>query len=146
MAADAVISLFAELEVGFDAFGGPTMGADPVSHAVALTLGCEWFSVRKTVKSHGSQQRIEGARLSSGRRVVLFEDTVSTGGSFLEAAAIVSATGAEIALACTLLDRGEAAGPAFAALGIRYLRLLTYADLGIEPIVPAGDIPGTDAR
>jgi orotate phosphoribosyltransferase len=133
-AARAVIARAGELGVEFDAIGGMTMGADPVAHAVALLSGREWFSVRKAVKSHGRQQRVEGAVLAPGRRVILFEDTVSTGGSILEAAEVVAGTGAQIVLACTLLDRGDDARRSFEAQGIDYEAILGYSDLGLEPL------------
>src|SRR6185437_1305103 len=82
-AAEAVIEFLAEHAIVFDAIGGMTMGADPVAHAVALLGGSRWSSVRKTEKSHGTGQRIEGAIIGPGVRVVVFEDTTSTGKSLL---------------------------------------------------------------
>lgn len=138
LAARAVLECLATGGYGadrFEAIGGMTMGADPVAHAAALLSGRSWFSVRKSEKHHGLGRRIEGATLSDGVPVVLFEDTVSTGGSIFEAYDVVAATGAEIVAACTLLDRGELASERFAALSTPYFALLTYLDLGIDPIV-----------
>jgi orotate phosphoribosyltransferase len=134
LAADAVVAHLAAHGVDFDAIGGMTMGADPVAHAVALTTGAGWFSVRKQEKTHGSGRRIEGAEIAAGMRVVVFEDTVSTGGSILDATAVLRDAGADVVYACTLLDRSELAAPGFAALGIEYGCLVTYRDLGIEAI------------
>jgi len=72
-----------------DAVGGLTMGADPVAtamlHAAASRgLGLDAFVVRKAVKDHGMRRRIEGPEVV-GRRVVVLEDTSTTGGSPLEA-------------------------------------------------------------
>lgn len=134
IAAAAVIGRTAELGIEFDVIGGMTMGADPVAHAVAVTSGRGWFSVRKESKAHGTGRRIEGSTLAPGLRVLLFEDTVSTGRSILESAEVVADTGAEIVLALTLLDRGTEAAAGFAELGIPYDALLTYDDLGIEPL------------
>lgn len=141
LAARAVLERLAERGIELDAIGGMTMGADPVAHAVAVIGGAEWFSVRKAVKEHGRGRRVEGAELSAGRQVVVFEDTVSTGGSAVEAVEVVRETGAEVVLACTLLDRGEDARPRFEGLGVPYTALLDYRDLGIEPLgrgQPAG--------
>ena len=134
LAASAVLTHLERLRVEFDAIGGMTMGADPIAHAVALLADKQWFSVRKTGKSHGSRRRIEGAVIDDAR-VVLFEDTASTGRSFLEAHEVVVAAGAVVVHACTLLDRGEAARRAFEALGVEYSSLLNYRDLEIEPVV-----------
>ncbi len=110
------------------------MGADPVAHAVAMLTGTAWFSVRKAEKAHGSRRRIEGAELGPGVRAVVFEDTVSTSRSMLEALDVVEAAGAEVVLACTLLDRSDTAAALLAERSIPYLALLTYRDLGIEVI------------
>ncbi|MGD0084418.1 MAG: orotate phosphoribosyltransferase [Acidimicrobiales bacterium] len=134
LAGRAVAAALARRGVEFDVIGGMTMGADPVAHAVAMLTGRGWYSVRKGVKDHGRQQRIEGTTLSPGVRAVVMEDTVSTGKSLFEAIEVVRESGAEIVAACTILDRGEDIAPTFEALGVPYVAVLTYRDLGIEPI------------
>ena len=151
LAATAVLDAVAATGVEFDAIGGMTMGADPVSHAAALLGDRAWFSVRKAEKSHGSRRRIEGAELGPGARVVVFEDTVTTGRSLLEALDVVVESGAQVALACTLLDRGDTGAALVAARGVEYRALFTYRDLGIAPIAsaagtgPASAAPGERA-
>jgi orotate phosphoribosyltransferase len=137
LAAEAVIAALESTGTRFDAIGGMTMGADPVAHAVALLTSTAWFSVRKAEKAHGSRRRIEGAELTRASRVVLFEDTVTTGRSLVEALDVVVESGAKVVLACTLLDRGEAAAAVVATRSTPYLALLRYDDIGIDPITPA---------
>lgn len=134
VAASALATALARRDISFDAVGGMTMGADPVAHAVALLTGCCWYSVRKAAKDHGRQQRIEGARIGPGTRVVVLEDTVSTGKSLFEAFEVVRQTGADVVAACTLLDRGDFLAPRFAEIGVPYVAVLTYRDIGIEPL------------
>lgn len=134
LAAEAVVAHAAGLGVRFDAVGGLTMGADPLAHAVAVVSGARWFSVRKESKQHGRGRLVEGAELSPGMSVLLVEDVVTTGRSMLQALDAVDATGATTVLAVTLLDRGETAGQAVRARGVRYAPLATYEDLGIEPV------------
>lgn len=91
--------------------GGLTMGADPVAYAVAhasWTVGTplDAFSVRKRAKEHGTGQRIEGG-LSGDARVVLVEDSMTTGGSALRAAEAVREHGARVVGVLTLVDREE---------------------------------------
>jgi orotate phosphoribosyltransferase len=132
--------------VDFDAIGGMTMGADPWAHAVAMLTGRSWFSVRKAVKDHGRQQRIEGSPLGPGVRVVVMEDTVSTGQSLFSAYEIVRDTEADVVAVCTVLDRGDVVAPRFATACVNYFAVLTYRDLGIEPIgVGAGVTHGSAA-
>ena len=92
----------------FDAVGGLTMGADPVATAMlhaAATAGrrLDAFVVRKAEKDHGLQRRIEGPDIE-GRRVVVVEDTSTTGGSALTAVEAVRAAGAQM-VAGALRDR-----------------------------------------
>jgi orotate phosphoribosyltransferase len=139
----AVVSALARHGIVFDAIGGMTMGADPVAHAVALLTDSSWYSVRKAVKDHGRQQRVEGTAIGPGVRVVVIEDTVSTGKSLFDAYEVVRETGAEIVAACTILDRGEEIAPRFAELGVPYVAVLSYRDLGIEPLGAGRANPGS---
>jgi orotate phosphoribosyltransferase len=118
----------------FDAVGGPTMGADALAHGVALLSGSTWFSVRKEPKGHGREAWVEGARLASGDRVVVVEDVVSTGASLLRAVERIREFGVEVVAATALLDRSPAVAERVAAAGIRWLPLLTWADLEISPL------------
>ncbi|MFL6239012.1 MAG: orotate phosphoribosyltransferase [Actinomycetes bacterium] len=130
----AIIALAKDEGAEFDAVGGMTLGADSFSHGIAVLTGAPWFVVRKQTKEHGTTRRIEGAALAPGTRVLLIDDVATTGGSILAALEAVQAVGATVSLAVTLVDRGEQAAPKFAELGVRYRPLLTYRDLGIEPV------------
>ncbi len=145
LAAEAVLERLTARGFAVDAAGGLTMGADPIAHAVAVVAGCEWFSVRKEAKSHGAGRRVEGAELGPGRRVLLLEDTASTGRSSLEALEVVAETGAEVVLALAVLDRAGVAAAALAARGVAFDALLTWTDLGIErlSVEPFGLGPGS---
>ncbi|HXY45245.1 MAG TPA: hypothetical protein VEH29_13735, partial [Acidimicrobiales bacterium] len=92
----AVVAALHRCGVAFDAIGGMTMGADPVAHAVAMLTDGAWYSVRKAVKDHGRQQRIEGMPVGPGVRVVVIDDTVSTGKSLFDAFEVVRDCGAEV--------------------------------------------------
>ena len=130
-ASQAVIDLVGD---SFDSVGGPTMGADALAHGVALLSGCSWFSVRKEAKGHGRGAWVEGARLRQGDRVVMVEDVVSTGASLLRAAEKVTDLGATVVAASALLDRSPQVAERFSRAGVPWLPLLTWSDLGIEPL------------
>ncbi len=117
--------------------GGPTMGADPIAHAVCLASGRPWFSVRKEAKGHGRGSWLEGHRLGAGDRVLAVEDTVSTGGSLLAAIGRIAETGATVVAASTLLDRSPVVAERFSVAGIPWYPLTDWRDLGIDPIHPA---------
>ncbi|MDQ4149981.1 MAG: orotate phosphoribosyltransferase [Actinomycetota bacterium] len=132
--AEAVIQEAARAGVSFDAIGGPTMGADPTAHAVAVLTGTKWFSVRSKAKAHGKQKLIEGAELKPGMKVLLVEDVVTTGKSILDALDAVAGTGVEVVLALAIVDRGESARKLFEEKGVEYRALSTYEDFDIEPV------------
>ncbi|HLH47429.1 MAG TPA: orotate phosphoribosyltransferase [Acidimicrobiales bacterium] len=122
------------VDVPWDVIGGPTMGADPLSHGVAVVTGASWFSVRKEPKGHGRGAWIEGHRLLSGDRVLAVEDTTSTGASLLRAVERIGETGATVVAAAAVLDRSPAVAERFAAAGVPWFPLLDWTDLGIEPL------------
>jgi orotate phosphoribosyltransferase len=99
-----------------------------------MLSGREWFSVRKQPKGHGRGAWVEGHRLVEGDRVLAVEDTVSTGRSLLEAIEKLKDAGADIVAATTIVDRSPRVAERFADVGIPWLPLLTWVDLGIEPL------------
>lgn len=133
LACQLAIDLAAEAGVEFDAVGGLTMGADHFAHGIALLADCEWFVVRKKPKGRGTDQLVEGASLE-GKRVLLTEDAVTTGGSIQKAYEVATDQGATVTGAVTLIDRGETGAGFFAERDVWYCPLLTYRDLDIEPV------------
>ncbi|MFT3860736.1 orotate phosphoribosyltransferase [Micropruina sp.] len=119
----------------FDLVGGMTMGADPVAtamlHARAAAGGClDAIVVRKAAKAHGMQRRIEGAAVE-GRRVLVVEDTSTTGGSPLEAIEAVRAEGGEVIGVAVIVDRNTGAAERIEAAGVPYRYAVSLADLGL---------------
>src|SRR5208283_685487 len=93
-----------------DAFGGLTMGADPIVVAVAVTSGTlHGFLVRKAEKQHGTGQRIEGFR-EKGARVVIVDDVCTTGSSTVQAIEAAREFGFKVAGAMCLVEREDAHG------------------------------------
>ena len=115
--------------------GGLTMGADPVAAAMlhaAASRGLELdaFVVRKEAKDHGMKRQIEGPDVS-GKRVVVLEDTSTTGGSPLQAAEALQAAGAEIVAVAVVVDRATGAKEKIEAAGFPYFAALHLEDLGL---------------
>lgn len=116
----------------FDAVGGLTLGADPVATAIMHAPGrpVDSFVVRKETKKHGMQRRIEGPDVS-GRRVLVVEDTTTTGNSPLTAVAALREAGAEVVGVATVVDRATGADEVIRAEGVDYRALLGLGDLGL---------------
>ncbi|WP_168583153.1 orotate phosphoribosyltransferase [Gephyromycinifex aptenodytis] len=123
-------------DLDFDAVGGLTMGADPVAtamlHAAAASgAHLDAFVVRKAEKAHGLQQRIEGPSVS-GRRVLVVEDTSTTGGSPLTAVQACREAGAEVVAVAVIADRSSGAGERIMdESGVPYRYAFGLADLGL---------------
>jgi orotate phosphoribosyltransferase len=130
----AVADLAVRSGIEFDAVGGLTMGADPLAHGIAMVTGSAWFSVRKEQKQRGREQWVEGTRLEPGTRVLLVDDVISTGGSTETALDRITPLGVVVTGVIPMVDRGDVATKRFAARNIPFAALVTYRDLGIEPI------------
>ena len=119
----------------YDAVGGLTMGADPIAaamlhQAAAQGRQLDAFVVRKEAKAHGMQRQIEGPDIV-GRRVLIVEDTSTTGGSPLAALAAVREAGATPVGVATIADRDTGAAEKIEAEGVPYLFCFSLADLGL---------------
>lgn len=119
----------------FDAVGGLTLGADPVAtamlHARAAAGGrLDAFVVRKESKAHGLQRRIEGTDVA-GRRVLVVEDTSTTGGSALTAVDAVREAGGIVVGVAVVVDRATGAKEAVEAAGLAYRFAVGLDDLGL---------------
>lgn len=131
-------------DLSYDAVGGLTMGADPVAtamvHAAAAARAhhsegpdarpLDAFVVRKAEKAHGLQQRIEGPSVA-GRRVLVLEDTSTTGGSPMEAVEACREAGAEVVAVAVIADRASGAKERIEAAGVPYRAAYGLADLGL---------------
>lgn len=129
-------------DLGFDAVGGMTMGADPVATAMlhaAAAAGrrLDAFVVRKEAKAHGLQRRIEGPDIT-GRRVLVVEDTSTTGGSPLAAVEAVREAGANPVAVAVIADRSTGAAERIATAGLPYRYAFGLADLGLAAQTDGG--------
>jgi len=119
------------------AVGGLTMGADPIASAVlhqaaAQGVALDAFVVRKEPKDHGRGKQVEGPDVA-GRRVVVLEDTSTTGGSPLKAAEALERAGATVVAVATVVDRSTGAADVIRAAGYEYRSAIALADLGLDP-------------
>ena len=122
---------------GLTAVGGLTLGADPIANAImhesARThLPLDAFVVRKEPKDHGRGRQVEGADVA-GKRVVVVEDTSTTGQSALKAVEALRREGAEPVAVAVIVDRKTGAQAAVEAEGLQWLAASDLDDLGLDP-------------
>lgn len=131
--------LLAKLMAGprVEAIGGMVVAAVPVVTAVLAAAAHHdpgtkllGFFVRKEVKKHGLGKQIEGAFVA-GQSIALVEDTMTTGGSTLEALDAVTVAGGKVTRVLCIVDRSEGAAEAFAARGLTLEALFTRKDLPV---------------
>jgi len=117
-------------KLGATAVGGPVMAAIPLAcAAIAVPEGKDLggFFVRKERKAHGLQRWVEGAA-EPGDRVLVVEDTVTTGGSTVSAIERIRDEGFEIAGVLAVVDRLAGGGERIAAAADSPYETLTTID------------------
>jgi orotate phosphoribosyltransferase len=115
------------------AVGGLTLGADPISYAIAYASAetsapLRAFTVRKEAKAHGTGRLVEGP-FQSGDRVAVIEDVITTGGSALRAVEAVRAAGGTVAGVLALVDREEGGRDALVSAGLPVVALARASDI-----------------
>lgn len=114
--------------VDADVLAGLEMGGIAVVVALARHARLPCAFVRKAAKPYGTGRLAEGADIT-GRRVVLVEDVVTSGGQIAMSAGELRALGAHVEHALCVIDRQEGGAEALAAEGITLHPLMTRADL-----------------
>lgn len=133
-----VTNIWQEMQpLQFDAFGGPSLGADPIVGGLIFLAGMSTrshkrgFLIRKEGKDHGKGGRVVGP-LSRNDRCVIIEDVTTTGSSALDAIQEVEDFGAKVIHVFCIVDRLAGGAEAFAAKNIPFTPLLTIKDFGLE--------------
>ena len=125
----AITNAFTAHCAGAEVLAGPATGGIPWAAWAAETLGLPMAYVRSAAKGHGRGRQIEGAGVE-GRRVLLLEDTVSTGESVLAAAAALRAEGAELVRCVCIFTWGwQATTAAFADATLPLVSLTALPEL-----------------
>jgi orotate phosphoribosyltransferase len=129
-----MLEMLAEFEP-VDIIGGLTMGADPIASAImhrGILAGKTYDAcvVRKEPKDHGRGRQVEGPDVK-GKRVVVVEDTSTTGGSPLAAARALEQAGAEVVAVCVVVDRKTGADQVIEDAGYPYRAAISLDDLGL---------------
>lgn len=116
-----------------DAVGGLTLGADPITYAIAYASArsikpLRAFTVRKEPKVHGTGRLIEGP-FSPNDRVAIIEDVITTGGSARRAAEAILAAGGIVVGILALVDREEGGREALVDDGFPVMALTRARDI-----------------
>jgi orotate phosphoribosyltransferase len=124
-------SKFIRTEVGtenIDRVAGIPVAGIPFAAVVALNLKKPLLYVRKGVRRHGRERRIEGI-LAPGNRVLLIDDLVTGGLSLLKAAKSIMAEGGVVSDAVVLIDRQEGGKEKLEKNGVKLHSLLNITEV-----------------
>ncbi|GAA2209003.1 orotate phosphoribosyltransferase [Nonomuraea monospora] len=113
---------------GTEVLAGLEMGGIAVVTALGRRTGLPCAFVRKAAKAYGTARLAEGADVK-GRRVLVVEDVVTSGGQIAISTGQLRNLGARIDHALCVIDRQEGGAEVLAAAGIRLLALLRREDL-----------------
>ncbi len=118
-------------EVGlenFDRIAGVPLAGIPFASQIAYNLRKPFLYVRKGVRRHGRQRRVEGI-LVSGDRVLLVDDLVTTGLNLKKAAHAIKVEGGVVKEAVAFLDREEGGKEKLEKSGIKVHTLLKISEV-----------------
>jgi orotate phosphoribosyltransferase len=113
---------------GTEVLAGLEMGGIAVVTALGRHARLPCAFVRKQAKEYGTRRLAEGAEVA-GRRVLVVEDVVTSGGQIAISTLELRRLGAHVDHALCVIDRQEGGAQALAADGITLRALLTRADL-----------------
>jgi orotate phosphoribosyltransferase len=113
---------------GADGLAGLELGGVPLATVLSQVTGLPAGFVRKQAKPYGTRRLAEGFDVA-GRRLVVVEDVVTSGGAVVDSCRALRSEGAEVAVAICVIDR-EAGGPAnLGDIGVELRPLFTMTRL-----------------
>ncbi len=121
---------------GTEVLAGLEMGGIPVVTALSAASGIPAAFVRKQAKTYGTARLAEGADVA-GRRLLVVEDVVTSGGQIVLSTGDLRAAGAIVTQAICVIDRRPYDSTVLADAKLDLIALFTAADL-----VPAVSRPG----
>ena len=123
---DAFAAKITQSRLSYDVIAGVALGGIPHCSALAYQLGQPSVFIRKEDKGHGKGRRIEGGDVA-GKRVLLVEDLVTTGGSSLNAVQALRDAGAKVSDVIAIVSYGFGESEAaFAAANVRLHTLTKF--------------------
>ncbi|MBS1488690.1 MAG: orotate phosphoribosyltransferase [Bacteroidetes bacterium] len=119
---------------GTEVIAGVATAGIPHGALVADLLHLPFVYVRSKPKDHGTGNQIEG-KIDPGKKVVLIEDLVSTGGSSLKAAQALREAGFDVVGMAAIFSYGfDVAEKAFEQAGIKLVCLSDFSYLILEAV------------
>jgi orotate phosphoribosyltransferase len=123
------VGLLEGLGQNIDVIAGTATAGIPHATTLADVLNKPLIYVRATAKSHGMSNQIEG-QLTPGKKVLLIEDLISTGGSAINAVNAIRRAGGNVDYCLCIFSYGFAeASKKFDEINCQYHALLSFPTL-----------------
>ena len=126
--ADIVAAMAPLVPPDVDGLAGLELGGVPLATMLSSVTGLPVFFVRKEPKKYGTEKVCEGGDVE-GKRLVIIEDVVTTGGQMVLSVQDLRAEGAIVEHALCVIDREGGGGDVVGAEGIELRSLFTMKDL-----------------
>ena len=110
------------------ALAGIELGGVPIATAASQLSGIPALFVRKAAKEYGTGRLVEGGDVK-GRRLVVVEDVVTSGGQLLQSAVQLRDLGALILSVICVVDREVGGREALSKAGFEFRSLFTFSEL-----------------
>lgn len=126
--------LLSLLPLDTQAVAGLTLGADPIVSAVSVVSAYEnrpipALIIRKEAKGHGTRAYVEGPLLPAGAKVVVLEDTVTTGQSAMKAVERLKEVGYTVEQVISLVDRKQGAAEFYQSIRLKFEAVFTISEI-----------------
>jgi orotate phosphoribosyltransferase len=133
------------LPPGTEVLAGLELGGVPIATALSLATGLQAAFVRKAAKAYGTARLAEGADVA-GRRVLVVEDVITTGGQVVTSTEDLRRLGAQVEHVLCVIDRSNGEHAALLGVGLTVTAVLTAADLDAAATAgPEASFPGHEA-
>ncbi len=107
---------------------GLELGGVPIATALSAQVGVPAVFVRKHAKTYGTAKLAEGPSID-GRRLLVVEDVVTSGGQIVESVGQLRALGAIVEHAICVIDREQGGAANLADIGVALSPLFTRSEL-----------------
>ena len=115
-------------EQGIDALAGLETGGIPLATMLSQVTGVPTLFVRKEAKTYGTCRLAEGGEVA-GRRLLIVEDVVTSGGAVLDAVGELRDRGATVERTVCVIDRESGGRKNLAEQGVELKALFTMSEL-----------------
>ena len=125
---DIVAALVPLVPPGVDGLAGLELGGVPLATMLSSVTGLPAYFVRKEPKKYGTERICEGGEVG-GKRLLVIEDVVTTGGQLVLSTQDLRAQGAIVEHALCVIDREGGGAEVAGAEGVELRALFTMRDL-----------------